>query len=115
MSRSLSAGWYGSFCCCQQRAQPQAVSQKPSNPPASSRVNCWIGIVSTCHNEKLKTQISAHKMSVGSVSEAAPIWEKVCPKVARRIDAPAGLPRPDLAQATNRWPAISRPLWTAPL
>src|SRR5712691_11108198 len=79
-------------------AQSQAVSQKPSNPPALSPRELLDRYCVTCHNEKLKTaSLLLDKMNVGNVSEAAPSWEKVVRKLRAGLMPPAGLPRPNSA------------------
>ncbi len=99
MSRSLS-GWmvWIVLLLSTGAAQPQAVSQKPSNPPASSTRELLDRYCVTCHNEKLKTaNLLLDKMNVGNVSEAEPSWEKVVRKLRAGLMPPAGLPRPDSA------------------
>src|SRR5712691_10366520 len=99
MSRSLS-GWmvWIVLLLSTGAAQPQAVSQRPSNPPASSTRELLDRYCVTCHNEKLKTaNLLLDKMNVGNVSDAAPSWEKVVRKLRAGLMPPAGLPRPDSA------------------
>src|SRR5712691_282749 len=99
MSRSLS-GWmvWIVLLLSTGAAQPQAVSQRPSNPPASSTRELLDRYCVTCHNEKLKTaNLLLDKMNVGNVSEAEPSWEKVVRKLRAGLMPPAGLPRPDSA------------------
>src|ERR1700736_6709897 len=83
MSRSLS-GWMGWIVLLLSAgaAQPQAVSQEPSSPTASSPRELLDRYCVTCHNQKLKTaNLLLDKMNVGNVSEAAPSWEKVVRKL----------------------------------
>src|ERR1700674_4706656 len=97
MSRSLS-GWmvWIVLLFSTGAAQPQSVSQKPSNPPASSPRALLDRYCVTCHNEKLKTaNLLLDKADVKDVSKSPQIWEKGVRKLRGGEMPPAKMPRPD--------------------
>ena len=91
----VAALWLGAVTWVfPQSAAPGAPS--PSATLPSAHQDFIATYCTSCHNERLKTAgLALDRISVGDVSSAADVWEKVVRKVRGGLMPPAGARRPD--------------------
>jgi mono/diheme cytochrome c family protein len=80
-------------------AAPRPTLVKAAGQPATAALASQQALVArycvSCHSDRLKTGgLSLERLSLGSVGEHAPVWEKVVRKLRAGAMPPAGSPRP---------------------